>query len=329
MIRVDSFTKENFTAKDRTPYTYSLLHKASGLRYFGARYSKDCLPSDLWKSYFTSSKHVAKLISISGVEAFHVKITRVFGSKAEAGRWENKLLNRVDAVKNPKMLNRHNGMGKNSWYDWYTTASKEELADWRKALEIHWQEVCTGNTFGLDWWKNLADIDREIHIAKIKIGQSRISDAARERRDTGMRNWLLSASDDNVRNYLDLLSRKQEERWKNTNEETRKSHGRAISKGRLNRPPQEVERVANNARNNWLLKSEEERNIHAQRSRLWYQFLSKEEREALQKRRIVPLDSKERQYQEKRCPYCRGLFKPMNFGRWHGDKCKDKPHDFL
>ena len=28
---------------------------------------------------------------------------------------------------------------------------------------------------------------------------------------------------------------------------------------------------------------------------------------------------------EKQCPHCGVWFKPLNYGRWHGDKCKKKP----
>ena len=38
------------------PYTYRITHLPSGKHYYGARYAKDCHPSDLWVIYFTSSK---------------------------------------------------------------------------------------------------------------------------------------------------------------------------------------------------------------------------------------------------------------------------------
>lgn len=97
--------------KDRIPFTYLLKFKPTGQYYYGSRYSKHCHPSQLWTTYYTSSKVIKQLIKEHGVDSFEVKITKIFDDKYEARMWEHRLLEKVKASKNPKWLNQHNGSG--------------------------------------------------------------------------------------------------------------------------------------------------------------------------------------------------------------------------
>jgi hypothetical protein len=90
------------------PYTYKLIFKPTGQYYYGVRYAKGCHPNDLWNKYFTSSKHVHKLIKDYGLNSFLVKITKTFSSKIEAIEHEHSILNRVKADKNGKFINKTN-----------------------------------------------------------------------------------------------------------------------------------------------------------------------------------------------------------------------------
>lgn len=66
-----------------TRYVYQLTHKPSGKVYIGCRYARGCHPDDLFKTYFTSSKAVNKLIKKDGVESFETLILWVGGSSKE------------------------------------------------------------------------------------------------------------------------------------------------------------------------------------------------------------------------------------------------------
>jgi hypothetical protein len=102
----------NSGMNDRTPFTYLLYCKATKQYYYGSRYSKGCHPSQLWNTYYTSSKVIKQLISEHGTTAFEAKVTRVFDTKEEARQWEYRFLCKVKASKNPNWLNQHNGDGK-------------------------------------------------------------------------------------------------------------------------------------------------------------------------------------------------------------------------
>lgn len=54
-------------------YFYIIRHKPSGMRYAGARWSARAEPDDLWKTYFTSSKTVQRLIDIDGKDSFEIE----------------------------------------------------------------------------------------------------------------------------------------------------------------------------------------------------------------------------------------------------------------
>lgn len=95
----------NHSAFDRTPYTYLIRHKPSGLLYYGSRYAKGCNPSDLWTSYFTSSDYVAELIERDGVDSFSFEIRKIFNVISDCLRWEERVLKRV--YLSDKYLNRN------------------------------------------------------------------------------------------------------------------------------------------------------------------------------------------------------------------------------
>ena len=99
------------TALDRTPYTYLIGWSKFDIWYYGVRFSKNCHPSDLFKTYFTSSKHVHTFcLSFGFPDVILVKNT--FDNKHKALLHENKILRRLNAHIHPKMLNASNGYGK-------------------------------------------------------------------------------------------------------------------------------------------------------------------------------------------------------------------------
>lgn len=91
------------------PYYYKLKFKPTGQYYVGIQYGKHADPSNLWNKYFTSSKVIKKMISVYGLDAFEVKVTKVFVTKHEAMEYERKVLLRTKANTNDKMLNKSLG----------------------------------------------------------------------------------------------------------------------------------------------------------------------------------------------------------------------------
>lgn len=86
------------------PYTYLLGWTKSNKFYYGVRYSKNCDPSDLWKTYFTSSKHVKSYVDFHG-DPDIIQIRKIFNTKDEAISWEHKVLKRLKVIQNNKWLN--------------------------------------------------------------------------------------------------------------------------------------------------------------------------------------------------------------------------------
>lgn len=84
-------------------YTYSIKHITSGTIYYGVRKSS---AFDLGKTYFSSSKLVKRLIREHGMEKFEFKLRRTFGTYEQARLHETKILKRINAVSNPKVLNQ-------------------------------------------------------------------------------------------------------------------------------------------------------------------------------------------------------------------------------
>lgn len=121
------------------PYTYLIGWKHLNLYYYGSRYKKGCDPSDLWVSYFTSSKLVAKIREEHG-EPDVVMIRKVFSSKKSALEYEHKVLRRIGAKQRDDFLNKTNGR------------------DWKQSSE------------GLCWIRNHEDAKQATSAKYIKKG---------------------------------------------------------------------------------------------------------------------------------------------------------------
>ena len=74
-------------------YVYFVKNKSTGLKYIGAKYSKDADPNTFWKTYFTSSKMIKNLIEVYGYSDFEFKILKTFDNKFETLKYEKRLLN--------------------------------------------------------------------------------------------------------------------------------------------------------------------------------------------------------------------------------------------
>lgn len=62
---------------DRRPYVYAIMWTRLNLAYVGVRHARGCDPSDLWRTYFTSSQYVADIRSRYG-DPDHIEVIDVF-----------------------------------------------------------------------------------------------------------------------------------------------------------------------------------------------------------------------------------------------------------
>lgn len=90
------------------PYTYLLIWTTTNMKYYGVRYARGCNPSDLFKTYYTSSNYVKQYIKIHGLPDI-VQIRRIFSDATHAQLWEQKVLTRIQAASRTDYLNKHNG----------------------------------------------------------------------------------------------------------------------------------------------------------------------------------------------------------------------------
>jgi hypothetical protein len=129
-----------YTAFDRTPFTYLIGWSDHNVWYYGLHWKKNCVPSDLWKTYFTSSKYVKKFRKQYG-EPDHVEIRKIFNSVNQAIEWESDILRKLKVTQKPnKWLNRSDNksifnetnpmLGKK-----HDDSTKQKISQARKALQ--------------------------------------------------------------------------------------------------------------------------------------------------------------------------------------------------
>lgn len=103
-----NYNKNNFTCQDRTPFTYLLHWSKTNMYYYGVRWKKKCLPTDLFTTYFTSSDNVKKYISEFGNPDIII-IDKIFNSSHSAMHYEHLFLKYYNAAKHKNFLNKTNG----------------------------------------------------------------------------------------------------------------------------------------------------------------------------------------------------------------------------
>lgn len=93
------------TTDNRKPFTYLIGWTSLDKWYYGVRYGKNCHPTQLWTSYYTSSKYVLDLRKQAG-EPDVIQVRRIFPSVQEAVNWETRVLRRMRVVTRSDFLNR-------------------------------------------------------------------------------------------------------------------------------------------------------------------------------------------------------------------------------
>lgn len=113
------------------PYTYLIGWPELNKWYYGVRYAKNCHPTDLWTSYFTSSKLVKKFVDTHGAPPL-IEVRRTFSSIIKAQNWEAKVLRKLQVATDSRWLNGHDSKafdpstvpkGKNHWTKQDTVAA--------------------------------------------------------------------------------------------------------------------------------------------------------------------------------------------------------------
>ena len=87
------------------PYTYLIGWSEHRKFYYGVRYSKKSNPSELCKTYFSSSKYVKEMIKNHGVPDIQ-EVRKIFPNVNSARKWEHKVLRRMKCVQNIDWLNK-------------------------------------------------------------------------------------------------------------------------------------------------------------------------------------------------------------------------------
>ena len=123
------------------PFTYVLMFKPTGQRYYGVRYAKNAHPSQLWATYFTSSKVIKNLLKEHGTEAFEVVVRRTFTSKESAVIWESKVLKRLNASHNENWFNQINGDANFASISKWSAEARAKYSERRKGIRFSEEHI--------------------------------------------------------------------------------------------------------------------------------------------------------------------------------------------
>jgi hypothetical protein len=91
------------------PYTYLIGWSKYSKYYYGVRWGKNCNPSELWITYFTSSKYVHDFTEKYGNPDI-IEVRKIFKTADKARLWEHKVLKRIKAADKEEWLNITNSI---------------------------------------------------------------------------------------------------------------------------------------------------------------------------------------------------------------------------
>lgn len=109
-------------------YTYLIGWSSLNKFYYGVRYAKASNPNELWKSYFTSSKHVKNFARKHGNPDI-IEIRKEFTDRDSAIAWENSVLKKMNVVEDSRFLNATNNMAIKHPYGYNPS---KNLSEWNK-----------------------------------------------------------------------------------------------------------------------------------------------------------------------------------------------------
>lgn len=134
------------------PFAYLIRSKLDGKLYYGIRFSNDADPSQLWTTYFTSSKEIRAKVKKYGPESFTAEVRKVFETAEQAINWESRFLTRINAASRDDWMNRSNG---------YVALGKINLG--KRKTEQHWENwkmARKGHTVSEETKKKIGDANR-------------------------------------------------------------------------------------------------------------------------------------------------------------------------
>lgn len=108
------------------PYCYLLGWTSHNKWYYGVRYAGNCQPSDLWSTYFTSSKTVKEWVKEIG-DPDLIQIRKTFTDISSARKWETKVLKRMKVVSSLKWLNKTDNISIAPMYGENNPATRPEV----------------------------------------------------------------------------------------------------------------------------------------------------------------------------------------------------------
>ena len=150
------------------PFTYFLHWTKVGKSYYGVKYAEGCQPTDLWKTYFTSSAPVAALRAELG-EPDIVEVRKKFRMKSQAILWEHKVLRRLKVCSREDYLNQSSGVASGNYQR--TPQHRERLSEWAiendcvKNLQAHnFTTERSGNFFWNEGTKKKISESRKAYL---------------------------------------------------------------------------------------------------------------------------------------------------------------------
>jgi hypothetical protein len=115
-----------------TPYVYLIGWSKQDRYYIGSRYaavSSIANPTDLWTTYFTSSGTIIQPFAEEHGDPDIIWVLKTFADGEAAYKYESKILQRLDALNHPKLLNGHNNDGNFSHYlSHHTPETKKKIS---------------------------------------------------------------------------------------------------------------------------------------------------------------------------------------------------------
>ena len=304
------------STKEFKPYTYLIGWSSLNKFYYGVQYGSKANPSNLWNSYFTSSKYVKEFRELYG-EPDIIQVRKTFETKEQAIQYEFKVIKRLNCVRSEQWLNRSLA-GQKFYNDHCSDEHKQKISLSKQNITSE-----TKNKISIANTGKIRSNEFKANLSVIRTGQT-----------SGMRGKILSTE-----TKLKMSIAKQ-----NITEETRKKYSISAT-GRKH--TNETKLKISESSQNKIFTDEHRKNIgiaskgriHSEKTKQKISISNtgkSHSEETKQKMSLVQkglpkseeaknkMSDTAKKRKKFECPYCQKLVTKNMLSRWHNANCKSK-----
>ena len=346
------------------PYFYIIQEIATGMYYAGSKYAVDAHPNNFMVEggYQTSSTVIRSLIEQNGLETFVIRKIKTFGAGQEAYDYETKFLQKINAASHPSFYNMHNNDFLSTYHD--LRFKENMIRAYGVEHPLHSEEIyekhrrtcikrygapnvfCKDSSIRKDIDETFVEKYGVVNISQLAVTQEKITATSKNKRNVEhhlkdpdvieKRRKTVTVSlytDEQKETILNKRRATNNEKYGCDQYNNREKALGTIKEKynidyeitNISQIPEIKEKSGDSIRKTKSDKTWKETKGKAASKKLSATLNSDTWKNTVGVKKSKKLSIIAKNREKKLCPHCSRNIDPVNYRRWHGDKCKNNP----